>query len=66
MATQNYGTVPSRNTSVASPPPRPRRRGLLEEGMERTVAPAPVQPRPMPLRPPPVLPVKPVRRKVIP
>jgi len=32
MATQNYGTVPSRNTSVASPPPR--KRGLLEQPME--------------------------------
>jgi hypothetical protein len=30
---QNYGTVPSRNTSVASPPPKPRK-GLIEKAME--------------------------------
>jgi len=61
MAIQGYGTVPGRNTSVASPAPRPRRKGLIEEGMERVVAPA----KPMPLRPtPPVLPVKPTKRRV--
>ena len=29
MATQNYGTVPSRNTSVSVP--APRKKGLLEQ-----------------------------------
>jgi len=45
MPTQNYGTVPSRNTSVASPPPR--KRGLLEQPMEPPVKPIrpPTKPR---------------------
>jgi len=29
---QNYGTVPSRNTSVSAP--APRKKGLLEQPME--------------------------------
>ncbi len=32
MSTQNYSTVPSRNTSVSSS--APRKRGLLEQAME--------------------------------